>query len=204
MDQAALKKVREENVLSGLSRVMKQLEERTAPTKDLAVDLCWLLHLAGDVHQPLHCRSLFSKEFPKGDHGGNLFYASNNGKTMKLHAFWDDLLGAQPQATYSAIDLVTTDIRHSSRFQRSVLKDALDKQEFGNWVDESAALAGEIAYNQGNLKGINLSAHHHDAGQVQVPALPEGYEDLAKDLARRQAATAGFRLSDKLFKAFGN
>src|ERR1043166_6837010 len=34
-------------------------------------DLSWLLHLVGDVHQPLHCASLVSHAKPDGDSGGN-------------------------------------------------------------------------------------------------------------------------------------
>jgi hypothetical protein len=34
-------------------------------------DLAWLLHLVGDVHQPLHATSRYSAAFPDGDEGGN-------------------------------------------------------------------------------------------------------------------------------------
>jgi len=34
-------------------------------------DLSWLLHLVGDVHQPLHCASRFSQAEPHADAGGN-------------------------------------------------------------------------------------------------------------------------------------
>src|SRR5262249_18459874 len=106
VDQDAVKEVKAENVLVGLENAMKELEKGTDPGEELPIKLCWLLHLAGDVHQPLHCRSFFSKEFPKGDQGGNFFFANLKGKTIKLHAFWDDLLGAEAHTTYAAIDLV--------------------------------------------------------------------------------------------------
>lgn len=34
-------------------------------------DLSWLLHLIGDVHQPLHCTARVSATKPEGDDGGN-------------------------------------------------------------------------------------------------------------------------------------
>ena len=34
----------------------------------LAIALCWLLHLYGDLHQPLHCVARFSPEFPDGSY----------------------------------------------------------------------------------------------------------------------------------------
>jgi hypothetical protein len=32
-----------------------------------------LIHFTGDMHQPLHTTSRFSKDFPNGDEGGNWF-----------------------------------------------------------------------------------------------------------------------------------
>ena len=32
-----------------------------------------LIHFTGDMHQPLHTTSRFSKDFPHGDQGGNWF-----------------------------------------------------------------------------------------------------------------------------------
>ncbi len=45
----------------------------------------WLCHLAGDLHQPLHCG------FPD-DRGGNTVDVEFAGKAMDLHDFWDDAL----------------------------------------------------------------------------------------------------------------
>ena len=55
-------------------------------------DLTWLLHLVGDVHQPLHASTRVSSTDPNGDSGGNLVKLSCT--SCELHAFWDDLLGA--------------------------------------------------------------------------------------------------------------
>jgi len=38
---------------------------------DRAASLCWVAHLTGDIHQPLHTTSLFSPIFTSGDRGGN-------------------------------------------------------------------------------------------------------------------------------------
>jgi hypothetical protein len=42
-----------------------------SPDELKSYDLSWLLHLVGDVHQPLHCTSRFSQGEPHGDAGGN-------------------------------------------------------------------------------------------------------------------------------------
>src|SRR5258708_18837230 len=54
-------------------------------------DLTWLLHLVGDVHQPLHAATRVSRSDPQGDAGGTLVKLS--GKSYQLHAFWYELFG---------------------------------------------------------------------------------------------------------------
>ena len=75
-----------------------------------AVALCWIMHLLGDGHQPLHAVSLFTTEYPgpKGDQGGNKEFIrlKPDGEPMKLHRFWDGVVSSTedtrrpPQARY--------------------------------------------------------------------------------------------------------
>ena len=39
-----------------------------------AIMIRFLLHLVGDIHQPLHNIDQVSEKFPDGDQGGNLIY----------------------------------------------------------------------------------------------------------------------------------
>src|SRR5215469_6494495 len=61
-------------------------------------DLVWLIHLVGDVHQPLHCSTRVSAANPKGDQGGNLVVIA--GPAKELHAFWDGALGEGATAQF--------------------------------------------------------------------------------------------------------
>ena len=58
-------------------------------------DVAWLEHLVGDVHQPLHCTSRFTKNHPQGDAGGNDVKFCASPCRDELHAYWDDLLGSK-------------------------------------------------------------------------------------------------------------
>lgn len=50
----------------------------------------YLVHLVGDIHQPLHSVSLYNRTFPKGDAGGNLLKIRIlNGTSQNFHSFWD-------------------------------------------------------------------------------------------------------------------
>ncbi len=91
------------HALAALNQCMKQLKSTDAPDADKAVTLCWLLHLVGDLHQPLHCTTLlaskdtFCPSFdpPQGDRGGNLLAVkvkATEPAAMVLHFYWDALL----------------------------------------------------------------------------------------------------------------
>lgn len=59
----------------------------------------YLLHLVGDVHQPLHSVLMYNAKHKTGDQGGNLVNiitttASNSTKT-NLHAYMDSMAALQ-------------------------------------------------------------------------------------------------------------
>ena len=66
-------------------------EEKSDALK--SYDLVWLIHLVGDVHQPLHATSRFTKDLPHGDEGGNRVLLCARPCRSELHSFWDDNLG---------------------------------------------------------------------------------------------------------------
>jgi hypothetical protein len=67
----------------------------TNPTGDVkSYDLVWLLHLVGDVHQPLHSSTRVSSSDPDGDSGGNNVELCAAPCRDELHGFWDLLPGS--------------------------------------------------------------------------------------------------------------
>jgi hypothetical protein len=50
----------------------------------------YVVHLAGDIHQPLHSVALFNMTYPQGDIGGNREkVVLTNGSTSNFHSYWD-------------------------------------------------------------------------------------------------------------------
>lgn len=51
----------------------------------------YVVHLAGDIHQPLHSVALFNLTYPKGDIGGNLLKITlkNGTNNSNFHSYWD-------------------------------------------------------------------------------------------------------------------
>ena len=65
--------VHPENLLERLHYFKKLLASRTVPARERAIGIAWVLHLVGDVHQPLHCSARVTAIERKGDHGGQDF-----------------------------------------------------------------------------------------------------------------------------------
>ncbi len=59
----------------------------------------YLLHVVGDVHQPLHSVNMFNSKHKTGDYGGNLVKIittpSTNSTNINLHAYMDSMAGQQ-------------------------------------------------------------------------------------------------------------
>jgi hypothetical protein len=138
-------------------------------------DLVWLIHLVGDVHQPLHATSRFSRGMPKGDQGGNketvcLGFTCGS----ELHAYWDGLLGDRggpSDAEALAMALPAPDATAAAIDDPAV------------WVRESEKLAEQFVY---------VGPIGDGAGPF---ALTDAYQADATRIARQQAALAGARLA---------
>jgi hypothetical protein len=178
----------ENDILFAIQQCEQNLSNRKASPEEHAVCLSWLIHLIGDLHQPLHCSSLFDSAHPNGDKGGNDFFVKPAAQGIPLHSFWDGLLGtsgkAQSHLNYA--------IALQSEHPRKSLKPLKKARTAKDWSLESRSLAVESVYLHGRLKGgINREA---------APDLPSGYTKAAKAVAETQAALAGYRLADEIRK----
>jgi hypothetical protein len=96
------------NATYAIAHCRKTLTAKADPVNLIPRSICMrlMIHIIGDIHQPLHTSALFSTEFPKGDLGGNLFeiiYLKK--KTHKeLHEFWDSIVDQ-----YSSVQVPLTD-----------------------------------------------------------------------------------------------
>ena len=178
-----------EDVLFGLDHCEKMLAEPGAAPVDQAAALSWVIHLVGDIQQPLHCVTLVNATYPKpqGDRGGNSFFVSVAGNTINLHAFWDSLPGHSldmRELTGRAADLAI-------KFPRAALPELTQARTALAWSLEGRVLAIDTVYLHGDLPGS------HDA-KVLPPPLPPGYLASARAVADRRLALGGYRLADTL------
>ena len=190
-------KPKEPNLLTVLPVCVAKFCRNGSTNEEKAIDLCWILHLVGDVHQPLHCVSMYSAENPAGDMGGNLLAIRSEGVPMRLHAYWDDLLGTC--TTYPAIDQLTISITSSSVYDPDKMPEIKKHPTLASWAAESRAMAIALVYLDGHLKtACWRSWNNHQIAKDDIPELPPGYEANARQLACRRIALAGYRLADLL------
>jgi hypothetical protein len=151
------------------------------PDELKSYDLVWLLHLVGDVHQPLHCVSRIERGEPDGDKGGNLVKCPNCVPGFQeLHGFWDDLPGNTGDSPdYQAVIAVAKQLPEpANEPTRNITTKA--------WIDEGVAFAKSTVY----VSPI-------DAGLGPFTLTPE-YKTAAHNLASERVALAGARLGNLL------
>jgi S1/P1 Nuclease len=166
-------------LLEQIEACAKSVEHQTSNSKRerRAIMLAWLLHLVGDLHQPLHTVALVNNTYPDGDHGGNFFFVRRSSKAsgMKLHAFWDGLLG-NSMVVADAAELART---LQSDFPKT---NQMISGDFNDWSKESARLGLDSAYQ---FKGVSIRG---GTSKKSAKILPAGYAKDARDIARKQIA----------------
>ena len=148
-----------------------------SPDSLKSYDLSWLLHIVGDIHQPLHASTRVSSADPKGDAGGNL--VKLDCAKCELHFFWDDLAGANS-------DLKT--VKNAARKIPKANATLAAKSDEKEWVRESFQETKQQVYSPPIESGDGPFT------------LSEAYKEAAKRLAKERVALAGARLANLLNK----
>ena len=141
-------------------------------------DLVWLLHLIGDVHQPLHAATRLTAAALDGDNGGNSVTLCSKPCRNELHGFWDDLpgTGKDPNTAVAA--------GKSLPAPEATLASNLDTDV---WIAESLAAAQSDVYLNPPI-GADLGPF----------TLSPAYRTAARNLAKQRVALAGARLANVL------
>jgi hypothetical protein len=147
------------------------------PAADKAEALKFLIHLVGDIHQPLHaCEN--------HDRGGNSVRVSyRGGKAISLHHFWDDdmvfSLGKDPAIVAQGIDAALDGAQKAALMAPGAPS---------AWAETSAQIARTVIYLQTKGRPNTLLQDQ----QVMQDA----------GISRLQLARAGFALAGLLNRLF--
>lgn len=176
-DDSKLPSIETTNAVWGIKNAVSVLSTNKAKLADKRLALLILIHLVGDIHQPLHAATKVSHQLPKGDLGGNLFPLGANQVGTNLHQYWDNGAGffigrgKQEQIKYKARLLE----QKWPCAQITLIKDP------AQWAKASYELAVNQVY------------------QLTPKEIPDKqYQSNAQNISQKQTAIAGCRLATLL------
>jgi hypothetical protein len=194
-------------VTTGTTTVDSGRQAGISDAQNRAVRLCWLLHLLGDVHQPLHVTALIDTTLLPGsshdDQGGNLFTIrlTANGPGSKLHSYWDGRISGNNN--YDSVKAVAEDLWANPAHAPANFPQLEQHATPTEWADESYHLAIDDAYDGMQVVAWqNIYASDASSLPLNTPVLTADYKANAQRVARRQGVLAARRLVKLLSDCF--
>lgn len=170
--------------------------------------LRFLIHILGDLHQPLHAATAFSERFPEGDAGGtkerlNLSKTSL-GATLSpeittLHELWDSCGGLYTGdwPTFTEADALLKAEEIIRMIPYATVKQVVTQvTDFDSIAQESHHLATTIAYSELFASRAAMRRFEAVNETTVVPYHPsDAYIVLVRSACRVRIAIAGYRLA---------
>ena len=182
-----------ENAAERIVALTAALRDTRRSDAERAIDLAWVLHLVGDVHQPLHASSRVTPRSPKGDKGGNDVRV---GRTT-LHSLWDNALDRSPGRQPG---------RRGGRPQGEDAKlaraDAWAARLPGSYPDGRwAAWIADTVPERWAVESLLLAQRDVYPGVVDSMPLTPEYQAQVRRVSDPQVTLAGYRLAALLERA---
>ncbi len=175
---------------------MATLQDRRASRRDRVVAIAWIMHIGGDMQQPLHAGNrLAFPTFPKSDQAGTIGWVRTapNAAPRSLHDSWDGAADPPGLEASAAAELATKleggglHLPSSGSFRQGY--DAA----FQEWWRESYGLAKSMAYTGDALRETPAPA--------DAPVLSPAYQAAARRLAETRIRLGGLRIAASLAAA---
>jgi hypothetical protein len=189
-----------ETALTAIAGLVPKLKAGEGTPEEQAINLSFLIHVVGDLHQPLHCSTRYTDaiQFPggmttdekHGDRGGNEFPITkvknpvDGRKIDNLHAYWDLL----PDLNAPKLTIPELASGITSQWPPSKLTADLAETDVEAWSKSGRDDAAAKVYTKKILKTGDTSS----------------YGTSAWKLAKKRLALAGYRLADKLKEIYGS
>ncbi|HTE01463.1 MAG TPA: S1/P1 nuclease [Mucilaginibacter sp.] len=150
-----VKGLRIPNVYNELLRLEADIQTPGIPVAQRQEDLKYIIHLVGDVHQPMHV----SREI---DRGGGLIKVNYHGET-DFHKVWDGLLLKDDQPDYQQL-AAKVDHASAAQVQQWQSDDLL------KWLWESYQISSKLYTEVHNGSDLNRNyyAAHIKTGEVRL------------------------------------
>lgn len=165
-------------ILAALERFRGELADASLSNGRRAFALKFIVHLVGDMHQPLHCAD-------NADRGGNelriFWFGQNNGGRLNLHTLWDSTI-------INGTNL--TDAQFARALERELTPAEVADFEAGDpvaWAIGAHKAAQEVTYGALPTDG--------SGNFVEQPRLGSEYLRRARPVIDEQLTRAGVRLA---------
>lgn len=173
-DKTPLPPIQNTNAIWAINQAKAVLLSDKATMADKGLAFRILIHVVGDLHQPLHAASLVSQKLPQGDRGGGLFPLGKNRIGTNLHQYWDNGAGVY-QGKHTKKNLETKAHQLEKQWPCDL---ANGQKKPKQWAEESHQLALAHAYT------------------IAPGAIPDKqYQSDAQKLVQKRVAFAGCRLA---------
>jgi hypothetical protein len=174
----------EGDALAALTHFRKTLRDPNASLADKQLALRFVIHLVGDLHQPLHVGKCC-------DRGGNEVKVTWFGKATNLHSVWDSALVDDEQLSFS--ELADKLERHMSAEQRIAWWDINPR----DWISESAQIRDTVYPPPAKVRAIAKRATAAKAAREKeaLPALSYSYVYKFTPVVEQRLSQAGVRLA---------
>jgi hypothetical protein len=175
----------EGDALEALGRFSRILQDPSASREQKKTALRFVIHLVGDLHQPLHVGKL-------NDRGGNEVKVTFFGKPTNLHSVWDSLLVDDEQLSFSEL---------AAKLERHISNEDVVKWWDANprdWISESAKIRDTVYPTASDLPRSKANAPEAAA----VPDLSYGYVFRFTPVMQQRLSQGGIRLAAYLDAIF--
>ena len=133
------------DVIWAIEKIIKELKQGNLSTEQEATNLKFLVHLVGDIHQPLHVGN-------GTDRGGNDTKVKWFGANTNLHSVWDSRMidGRQYSYTELARRVNHTTKKEIKKLQKASVRDwAKESMGYRNQAYEDIPETGRLSYRYG-------------------------------------------------------
>ena len=176
------------NIMETLGYIIEQFNSEATTQVDKAILLCWLFHLVGDIHQPLHSSAMFTPRlFSEGDRGGNSIKVGK----YNLHSTWDWAVGGEKEI--SVLVQVSTTLLEDKELN-SASMDEKEDLNFNNWLEESYSLANTTVYTEA-VCTLVVSAEYSNSTEFPTFEMSDEYKLIMEQVAKERVILAAYRLN---------
>ncbi|MBI3288099.1 MAG: S1/P1 nuclease [Elusimicrobia bacterium] len=167
-------------VIAKVREQLFELAKPNAPIQDKRLALMYLVHLVGDLHQPLHFGRV-------DDRGGNMKPVSLLGAEKNLHALWDDMILPEDWRAQKAMD--------TAPLTRAIAT-GIAAKNVAPWL--AGDMAGDAAVESFQLAKTIYAQYEQDQGKLGT-----AYQQQMQPVVRERLETASVRLAAMIERALG-